>query len=77
MPVAAVSGWTGLARCQLTAVRQPPRRPDPMALVRSESGQIPCSSASPVTGHTLNYSPIAVGVVLAFTGGWWLISAGH
>jgi hypothetical protein len=48
-----------------------------MALVRSESGQIPCSSASPVTGHTLNYSPIAVGVVLAFTGGWWLISAGH
>jgi hypothetical protein len=33
--------------------------------------------AGPVSGHTSNYSPFAVGVVLAFAGGWWLISAGH
>ncbi|MGH9072697.1 MAG: amino acid permease [Acidimicrobiales bacterium] len=30
---------------------------------------------SPITVHTFNYAPIAVGVVLVFAGGWWLISA--
>jgi uncharacterized membrane protein len=30
---------------------------------------------SPVTWDTFNYAPIAVGVVLVFSGGWWLISA--
>ncbi len=30
---------------------------------------------SPVTWHTFNYAPIAVGAVLAFSGTWWLISA--
>jgi hypothetical protein len=31
--------------------------------------------ASPITAHTFNYAPIAVGVVVAFCGAWWLISA--
>lgn len=31
--------------------------------------------ASPVTIETFNYAPIAVGVVLAFSGTWWLVSA--
>ncbi|MGH9292939.1 MAG: amino acid permease [Acidimicrobiales bacterium] len=30
---------------------------------------------SPITAHTFNYAPIAVGVVLIFAGGWWGISA--
>ena len=30
---------------------------------------------SPVSWHTFNYAPIAVGIVLAFSGGWWLLSA--
>jgi amino acid transporter len=32
---------------------------------------------SPVTVETFNYAPIAVGVVLLFAGGWWLLSARH
>ncbi len=31
--------------------------------------------SSPVTWSTFNYAPIAVGVVLAFSGLWWLFSA--
>ena len=31
--------------------------------------------ASPVTVETFNYAPVAVGVVLAFAGTWWLVSA--
>jgi amino acid transporter len=30
---------------------------------------------SPVTWDTFNYAPIAVGVVLVFSGAWWLLSA--
>ncbi|MGW7522988.1 amino acid permease [Streptomyces sp. NPDC054783] len=30
---------------------------------------------SPVTAHTFNYAPIAVGVVIAFCAIWWLVSA--
>ena len=30
---------------------------------------------SPITAHTFNYAPIAVGVVATFCGTWWLISA--
>ncbi len=30
---------------------------------------------SPVTIETFNYAPLAVGVVLAFAGTWWLVSA--
>ncbi len=30
---------------------------------------------SPINRDTFNYAPIAVGVVLLFSGGWWLISA--
>ncbi|MFB9739427.1 amino acid permease, partial [Streptomyces thermocoprophilus] len=30
---------------------------------------------SPVTAHTFNYAPVAVGVVIAFCGTWWLASA--
>ncbi|GHK04345.1 amino acid transporter [Streptomyces sp. Y2F8-2] len=30
---------------------------------------------SPVTAHTFNYAPVAVGVVIAFCGIWWLASA--
>ena len=30
---------------------------------------------SPVTWDTFNYAPIAVGVVLVFSGAWWLVSA--
>jgi len=30
---------------------------------------------SPITVSTFNYAPIAVGVVLVFAGGWWLLSA--
>ncbi|WP_260867588.1 amino acid permease [Streptomyces sp. SAJ15] len=30
---------------------------------------------SPITAHTFNYAPIAVGVVVGFCGAWWLISA--
>lgn len=31
--------------------------------------------ASPVTAHTFNYAPAAVGAVLLFSGGYWLLSA--
>ncbi|WP_331452068.1 amino acid permease [Streptomyces sp. SS162] len=31
--------------------------------------------SAPVTVDTFNYSPVAVGVVLAFAGSWWLVSA--
>ncbi|MFD9882996.1 amino acid permease [Streptomyces alboflavus] len=31
--------------------------------------------SSPVTRDTFNYAPIAVGVVVAFCGTWWLVSA--
>ncbi|MFD9906267.1 amino acid permease [Streptomyces sp. NPDC059063] len=31
--------------------------------------------SSPITTKTFNYAPIAVGVVLAFSGTWWLLSA--
>ncbi|MFH9069681.1 amino acid permease [Streptomyces alboflavus] len=31
--------------------------------------------SSPVTAKTFNYAPIAVGVVVAFCGAWWLASA--
>lgn len=31
----------------------------------------------PITVDTFNYAPIAVGVVIAFAGGWWLLSARH
>jgi amino acid transporter len=31
--------------------------------------------AYPVTVDTFNYAPVAVGVVLILSGGWWLISA--
>ncbi len=31
--------------------------------------------ASPVTAKTFNYAPIAVGIVIAFCGIWWLASA--
>ncbi|WP_282794093.1 amino acid permease [Streptomyces sp. CC224B] len=31
--------------------------------------------SSPITAKTFNYAPIAVGVVLAFCGTWWLASA--
>jgi amino acid permease (GABA permease) len=30
---------------------------------------------SPVTASTFNYAPVAVGVVTAFCGAWWLVSA--
>ena len=30
---------------------------------------------SPINHDTFNYAPIAVGVVLLFSGGWWIISA--
>jgi amino acid permease (GABA permease) len=30
---------------------------------------------SPVTAHTFNYAPVAVGVVVVLAGGWWLLSA--
>lgn len=30
---------------------------------------------SPVNRDTFNYAPVAVGVVIAFAGGWWLLSA--
>jgi len=30
---------------------------------------------SPVNRDTFNYAPIAVGVVLLFSGGYWLLSA--
>ncbi len=30
---------------------------------------------SPITPATFNYAPVAVGVVLLFSGGWWLLSA--
>lgn len=30
---------------------------------------------SPVTWHTFNYAPIAVGAVLLLSGTWWLVSA--
>jgi hypothetical protein len=30
---------------------------------------------SPLTWHTFNYAPIAVGAVLVFSGTWWLVSA--
>ncbi len=30
---------------------------------------------SPVNATTFNYAPIAVGVVLVFSGGWWILSA--
>jgi amino acid transporter len=30
---------------------------------------------SPITVNTFNYAPVAVGVVLAFAGIWWLLSA--
>lgn len=30
---------------------------------------------SPITAMSFNYAPVAVGVVLAFSGGWWLLSA--
>jgi len=32
---------------------------------------------SPITWSTFNYAPIAVAVVLAISGGWWLLSARH
>jgi len=31
--------------------------------------------AVPVTINTFNYAPVAVGVVILFAGGWWLVSA--
>jgi amino acid permease (GABA permease) len=31
--------------------------------------------SSPVTARTFNYAPVAVGVVVAFCGVWWLVSA--
>ncbi len=31
--------------------------------------------ASPITTTNFNYAPVAVGVVLLFAGGWWLLSA--
>jgi len=31
--------------------------------------------ASPITATNFNYAPVAVGVVLLFAGGWWLLSA--
>jgi len=31
--------------------------------------------ASPITALNFNYAPVAVGVVLVFAGGWWLLSA--
>ncbi|NGO73198.1 amino acid permease [Streptomyces boncukensis] len=31
--------------------------------------------SSPVTSNSFNYAPIAVGVVVAFCGTWWLVSA--
>jgi len=31
--------------------------------------------ASPITAANFNYAPVAVGVVLLFAGGWWLLSA--
>ena len=30
---------------------------------------------NPVTWDTFNYAPVAVGVVLLFSGGYWLLSA--
>jgi hypothetical protein len=30
---------------------------------------------SPVTRDSFNYAPVAVGVVLLFSGGWWLLGA--
>ncbi len=30
---------------------------------------------SPITPATFNYAPVAVGVVMLFAGGWWLLSA--
>lgn len=30
---------------------------------------------SPITALNFNYAPVAVGVVVAFAGGWWLLSA--
>ena len=30
---------------------------------------------SPITATSFNYAPVAVGVVLLFAGGWWLLSA--
>lgn len=32
-------------------------------------------TVSPVTGNTFNYTPVAVGVVMLFAGGWWVLSA--
>jgi amino acid permease (GABA permease) len=32
-------------------------------------------TGSPITLDTFNYTPVAVGVVLLFAGGWWVISA--
>jgi len=32
-------------------------------------------TVSPITRDTFNYTPVAVGVVVLFSGGWWLISA--
>jgi amino acid permease (GABA permease) len=32
-------------------------------------------TASPITLHNFNYTPVAVGVVLLYAGGYWLISA--
>jgi amino acid permease (GABA permease) len=32
-------------------------------------------TASPITWHDFNYTPVAVGVVLLYAGGFWLISA--
>ena len=31
--------------------------------------------AVPVNINTFNYAPVAVGVVILFAGGWWLLSA--
>jgi hypothetical protein len=31
--------------------------------------------ASPITAGSFNYSIVAVGVVVLFAGGWWLLSA--
>ena len=32
-------------------------------------------TASPITWHDFNYTPIAVGVVLLYAGGFWILSA--
>jgi amino acid transporter len=32
---------------------------------------------SPVTRDSFNYAPVAVGVVLLFSGGWWIFGARH